>query len=303
MQTAHSFLTSVRRNFTKGGTIFVLPAVLLALLIIAYPFIQAVWLSFTDHTVAQAQTNFIGLGNYIRWVGRPIFWQTVSNTLLYSFGTIASGIVFGFAIGLSLHKIMIGRDMFGGIILMPWIIPTVASTLVWMWMFNPYAGILNFILTKIGAIDQAVSWLGQPGIAMFSVILVSAWRYTPYFGVVVLAARKEIPDQQYEVALIDGANEVQMFRYITFPGVWKVLFFTAMMVFIRVAYDFVVVYILTRGGPAGTTQIISVLTFMTAFESGKMGAGVAAPLLMFPLFAPLILLVTGTMVKSTVGGK
>jgi multiple sugar transport system permease protein len=94
-----------------------------------------------------------------------------------------------------------------------------------------------------------------------------------------------------------------MFRYITFPGVWKVLFFIAMMVFIRVAYDFVVVYILTRGGPAGTTQIISVLTFMTAFESGKMGAGVAAPLLMFPLFAPLILLVTGTMVKSTVGGK
>lgn len=301
MIVKNSILTHVRREFTKGGTIFVLPAVLLALVIIAYPFLHALWLSFTDHTVAQEQTSFIGFGNYIRWISRPLFWQTMMNTLVYAFGTVLSGIVLGFAIGLSLNKLVFARDFLGGVILLPWIIPTVASTLVWMWMYNPYAGILNFIMTQSGLATQPMNWLGQSGLAMFSVIVVSGWRYTPYFGVVVLAARKEVPDHYYEAAVIDGANELQMFRYITFPAVWKVIFFTAMMVFIRVAYDFVVVYILTRGGPAGSTQIISVLTFMTAFESGKLGSGVAAPLLMFPLFAPLILFVTNRMVKANLG--
>ncbi len=297
MTRLRSASAKLRSELTAGGAVFVLPAALLALLIIAYPFFHALWLSFTDHTVATAETNFIGFGNYLRWLRRPLLWQTFGNTLVYSGGTVLAGVVLGFAIGLSLNRLKYTRDLVGSVILLPWIIPTVASTLVWMWMYNPFAGILNFVLVDRGLLDGGVNWLGQPLLAMVSVIAVSAWRYVPYFGVVVLAARKEIPEQLYEAAVVDGATEPQLFRHVTAPGVWKVVSFTAMLVFIRVAYDFVVVYLLTRGGPSGATQIVSVLTFMTAFESGKMGSGVAAPLLLFPLFAPLIVIVTGGMVK------
>jgi multiple sugar transport system permease protein len=303
LQQQRSILRKIHAQLTRGSTVFVLPAAFLALIIIAYPFANALWLSFTDHTVAQAETHFIGLKNYGTWIGRQIFWQTILNTLVYAGGTVAFGIVLGFAIGLSLHRIKVLRDVWGAVILLPWIIPTVVSTLVWMWMYNPFAGILNFALMKAGIVDSSVSWLGSGKLAMISVIVVSAWRYTPYFGVVILAARKEIPDEYYEAAVTDGANTVQQFRYITVPAVLKLLFFTSMLIFIRVAYDFVVVYILTRGGPGGATQIISVLTFTTAFESGKMGAGVAAPLLLFPLFGPLILIVTNNLVKQSLGEK
>jgi ABC-type sugar transport system permease subunit len=170
-------------------------------------------------------------------------------------------------------------------------------------MFNPMAGVLNYILTKTGMSDQGVNWFGNPTLAWISVLVVSAWRYTPYFGLVILAARKEVPEDFYEVARIDGAGSLSQFIYVTAPLIWKVIFFTSVLMFVRVAYDFVVVYVLTRGGPVGATEIISILTFNIAFDTGRMGLGVAAPLLMFPLFAPLILVVTKSMVRSIVGIK
>ena len=291
------------REISSGGTIFVLPAALLSLLLIAYPFFNAVWISFTNNTVGNPERLFIGLDNYRYWVTHPHFWKVFLNTLIYAGGTVVFAIVFGFAIGLSLHRMKFARDFWGAVILIPWIIPTVVTTLVWLWMFNPMAGVLNYVLTETGISDYGVNWLGHPTLAWFSVLVVSAWRYTPYFGLVILAARKEVPDDYYEAAEIDGAGPFSQFFYVTVPMVWKVLFFTSILMFVRVAYDFVVVYVLTRGGPVGETEIISILTFNIAFDTGQMGLGVAAPLLMFPLFAPMILIVTGSMVRSIVGIK
>ncbi len=298
-----SFLSRFTREISSGGTVFVLPAALLSLVLIAYPFFNAVWISFTDNTVGNPIKPFIGLKNYHYWVTHPHFWEVFLNTFIYAGGTVLFAIIFGFAIGLSLHKLKFARDFWGAVILIPWIIPTVVTTLVWLWMFNPMAGVLNYVLTATGMSEYGLNWLGNPILAWVSVLTVSAWRYTPYFGLVILAARKEVPDDYYEVAQIDGAGAFSQFFFVTVPMVWKVLFFTSILMFVRVAYDFVVVYVLTRGGPVGETEIISILTFNIAFDTGQMGLGVAAPLLMFPLFAPMILIVTGSMVRSIVGIK
>lgn len=303
MSSQRGFLYRLRRELQRGSTIFVLPAALLIILIVAFPFGYAVWISLTNHEVANPVSKFVGLGNYIDWVRQASYWRALMHTVLYSLATVASGIVFGLAIGLSLHKIRAGRDFWGAVILVPWIVPTVVSTLVWSWMYNPVGGVLNYVLRSLMLAKHDMNWLGRPDLAMISVIIVSAWRYTPYFGVVILAGRKQVSDQLYEAAVLDGANGIQQFFKVTLPSLRNVLLLTATLIFVRVMYDFIVVYVLTKGGPGDATQILTVLSFTVSFNVGKMGSGVAAPMLAFPILAPLIFVVTGNMVKNLVGAK
>jgi len=211
--------------------------------------------------------------------------------------------LFGLAIGLSLHKIKFLRDLWGGAILVPWIIPTVVSVLIWSWIFNPIAGVLNYILRQLSIISQDINWLGAFPMALISVIMVSVWRYTPYFAVVILAARKQVDEQLYEASVIDGAHGLQQFWHITIPSISRIIMLTSTLVFVRVVSDFSIVYVLTRGGPAGATQIITVLSFTVAFDAGKMGLGITVPLSVMPILVPLILVVTGIMVKNLMAAR
>ena len=290
------------KQIYSSSTIFVLPAALLVLVIIAYPFITAIWIGFTNKTVAGPPPHFIGLRNYFTCIHRSDFWRTFFNTLIFASGTLLLSLVLGLALGLALNQVKRMRDLIGATILLPWIVPTVISTLVWLWMFNPFAGVLNYIFTTLGLVDQPISWLGFPRLAMVSVIVVSAWRNIPYFGVITLAGIKQIPHQLFEASQIDGANAFQRFAHVTMPALKGVLFVYSTLVFVQTAYDFALIYILTRGGPAGATEVLSVKSFMTAFETGQMGLGVAIPLFAFPLFAPWVMIVTRRMITQWAGG-
>jgi len=290
------------KQIRSPGTIFVLPAALLVLVIIAYPFVTAIWIGFTDKTVAGPPPSFVGLKNYVTCLQRSDFWRTISSTMIFAAGTMVLSLLFGVGLGLALNRLRRGRDTLGALILLPWIVPTVISTLVWLWMFNPFAGILNYILLGVGLVSQPVSWLGVPILAMVSVIVVSAWRNIPYFGVITLAGIKEIPQELYEASEIDGANTFQQFLYITIPALKGILFVYSTLVFVQTAYDFAVIYLLTRGGPVGSTEVLSVKSFMTAFENGQMGLGVAIPVIVFPLFAPWVMVVTRRMITKWEGG-
>ncbi len=288
---------------SKGSTPLVLPAAFVILVLVAFPFGYAVWMSLTNHTVGSSRTDFIGFSNYIRWFSRPEYWQTILNTLIFAGSTVVFGALFGLAIGLSLHKIKFLRDLWGGAILVPWIIPTVVSVLIWSWIFNPIAGVLNYILRQLSIITQDINWLGAFPMALISVIMVSVWRYTPYFAVVILAARKQVDEQLYEASVIDGAHGLQQFWHITIPSISRIIMLTSTLVFVRVVSDFSIVYVLTRGGPAGATQIITVLSFTVAFDAGKMGLGITVPLSVMPILVPLILVVTGIMVKNLMAAR
>jgi multiple sugar transport system permease protein len=291
------------QKMSKGSTPFVLPSAFVILLFVGFPFVYAVWMSLTSHVVGSSTSAFIGLQNYVDWFRRPDYWRTLLNTLIYASSTVLLGIIFGLAIGLSLHKIRFLRDLWGGAILVPWIIPTVVSVLIWGWIFNPVASVLNYILRELSIITKDINWLGGYPLVFICVIGVSAWRYTPYFGVVILAARKQVEDQLYEAALIDGANGFQQFLNVTLPSISRVILLTSTLIFVRVVSDFSVVYVLTRGGPSGATQILTVLSFTVAFDVGRMGSGIAVPLSVMPVLVPLILVVTGLMVKNLVAAR
>lgn len=294
---------SVWKQIYSSSTIFVLPAALLVLVVIAYPFVTAIWIGFTNKTVAGPPPIFIGFRNYLTCIERSDFWRTFSNTMIFASGTLILSLVLGVALGLALNRVRRIRDIIGGLILLPWIVPTVISTLVWLWMFNPFAGVLNYLLNASGLSKEPVSWLGLPKLAMISVIMVSAWRNIPYFGVITLAGIKQIPYHLYEASQIDGANAFRQFIHVTLPALKGVLFVYSTLVFVQTAYDFALIYILTRGGPVGATEVLSVKSFMTAFETGQMGLGVAIPLFAFPLFAPWMMVVTRRMIIQWAGGS
>lgn len=295
----HQFIV----KFKSSGAAFVLPAAFLVLGVIAYPVIYAIWLSFTNRRIAGPPPQFIGFQNYIECMSSSVYWQTFVNTMVFAGGTLLLGLIFGTALALALNRITRFRNFIGAIILLPWIVPTVISTLVWLWMYNPFVGLLNYFFILTGIAKQPLPWLSHPTLAMVSVILVSAWRQVPYFGVIILAGLKEISQELYEASEIDGANALKQFIFITLPALKGVLFVYSVLVFIRTAYDFAIVYILTRGGPGGSTEVLSVTAFTEAFSSGKLGLGSAVPMIAFPIFAPLIMLVTRRMIKDWAGGS
>jgi len=294
------------RKWLRSGwesALFTLPAVLVVFFVIAFPLGQAMWLSFTDKSVGNPLVHFIGMQNYRHWLLSPIFWQVLRNSIVLGAATVAISLLLGLPFAMALERFAKLKSIIAGVSLIPWISPTVVSSLVWYWMLNPFSGLINWTLSEIGLIKAPINWLGTPGLAMASIILVSTWRRAPYFGVVLNAGLSEIPVELYEAARIDGANAWQQFRFVTLPALRGLISLITILGFIETAYSFTFVYVLTRGGPAGATQIIPVQAFVTAFNSGQLGKGIAMPLLTIPLFIPFMLIVTRRLIaRWTVGG-
>ncbi|WP_324718008.1 sugar ABC transporter permease [Carboxydochorda subterranea] len=269
------------------GLVFVLPAVLVVLGVVGYPFVEGIWLSLTNRTVA-SEGHFIGFKNYANLLHSAVFLKTVRNTLVYTGVGLVGKLVLGMAVALSLTRVGRGRDLLGALLLLPWIIPTVLSALVWTWIFDDTSGILNYALVRLHLVDRPVPWLGSSALAMASVILVAVWRETPYFGLSLLAGLRSIPQEQYEAASLDGAGTLQQFRYVTLPNLLGLILLVSTISVVQSAYDFSIVYILTRGGPVGATHIFSTLTYEIGFYVGDLGRAGAVALTAFPIFGPLM---------------
>jgi len=289
-------------RFGWESVLFTLPAVLVVFFVIAFPLGQAIWLSFTDKSVGNLTVNFIGIQNYNYWLHSPAFWQALKNSVVLGLATVVISLFLGLPFAIALERLKKLKSIAAGIALIPWITPTVVSSLVWYWMLNPFSGLINWTLRTMGLIHTPINWLGTPTLAMVSIIVVSTWRRAPYFGVVFNAGLSEIPIELYEAARIDGANAWQQFRYVTLPALQGLIFLVSILGFIETAYSFTFVYVLTRGGPAGATQIIPVQAFVTAFNSGQLAKGIAMPLLTIPLFIPVMLIGTRRLIaRWTVG--
>lgn len=276
---------------TRRTTLYlVMPAALTVLAIVTYPLLSAIWLSMTDEAIGSTG-HFIGLGNYASLINSDIFRHTIANTLIYTFLGLVFKVLLGFALALALNRVTRGRTMVAGVLLLPWIIPTVISTLVWRWMFDSSNGILNYLLMSVHLIHSPVPWLGTGPLAMASIVTVAVWREIPYFGVSFLAGMKNIPRDQYEAAATEGANAWHQFLYVTLPNLRGIVLLVSVLSAVQSAYDFTVVWVLTAGGPVDATHIISTLSFETAFMDGSLGKAVAVSLIALPLLAPIILMI------------
>ncbi len=270
------------------GYLFVLPLVVLVLALVAYPLGSAVYISLTEKYVGYAP-RFVGLKNYVDLSRDAIFHKVVWNSALFTVASVATKLVIGLAMALSLQRALAARRLIRGILLLPWVVPTVITALTWHWMFDALRGVINVSLQTVGLIAEPIPWLAQPTTAMLAVIVVNIWRGFPFFGVSLLAGLQAIPRDLYEAAAVDGASPIQRFRHVTLPGLRPVILVTTLISTIFTLNDFNIVYVMTRGGPGTATHVLATYTYETGFQALRWGKAVAVSMYLMPLVAVMIL--------------
>jgi multiple sugar transport system permease protein len=270
--------------------VFMGPIIVIVLLLIAYPFLNAIYLSMTDKIVGYPPI-FVGLKNYVELWESSQYRQVVYNSVVYTIGSVAIKLALGMAMALVLNRALKGRQFFRGILLLPWIIPTVVIAITWRWLFDLFRGLINVSLIDLGLITSGIHWLGDPTLAMASVITANVWRGFPFFGVSLLAAMQVIPEELYEAAEVDGASAAQRFWHITLPSIKGVLLVVTLLSTIWTLNDFNIVHIMTRGGPGTATHIFATFSYELGIQAQKWGQAVAASMYSLPVLALLIILI------------
>jgi ABC-type sugar transport system permease subunit len=283
----------------RMGFLFVLPIVVLVLALVAYPFCYAVYLSMTRKFVGMPAV-FVGFENYVRLASDGFFRRAVWNSVIFTFGSVVFKLMLGMAMALVLTSNIRFRSVFTGILLVPWVAPTVVSALNFLWIYDGSLGVLNYLLVRVFHIlPQGVGWLSEAGTAMASVIFVNIWRGFPFFGISFLAGMKAIPGELYEAASVDGANPLQRFCYVTLPSLRNIMIIVILLSTIWTFNDFGIVYILTKGGPGGATMVLPVFTYEMAFGAQRLGDAIAVALYMLPPLAIVIILLARYMRRGS----
>lgn len=273
---------------------FIAPVAILMIAFIAWPLVEAVLISFTARTI-RGEQQWVWFDNYIRLWQDPFYWQAVRITIVYTASCIILKFIFGLIAALVINAQTRGRNILTGLVLLPWIIPSVVQALTWKSIFDPLFGALNYILLQLGIISEGISWLGNPRLALPAVILANVWAGIPFFTVNILAGLQSIPQELYEAAEVDGASEWQRFRHITLPGIRFVVLVAVLLSTIWTFNSFEVIFLLTGGGPAGLTRVYSVLTYQYGMIGLRFGPAAAIALTMTPVLGFLILLLSGYM--------
>ena len=283
---------SFGRWLERGGVfswLMVLPPVAFLAALVGYPFFYGIWLSLQDRPVAKPGV-FIGLANYIGAWHDPVFWQVVVNTFVYTAVATLLKMVGGLGLALVMNQDFRFKNLTRALLLLPFIVPTVLSTVAWQWILDPAFSVVNWVLVASGLIDSpGPSWLGNPYLAMASLIVVNTWRGLPFYAITLLAGLQTISPELYEAATIDGAGTWQRFRYVTLPLLMPVIFIVTMFSVIFTFADFQLIYVLTHGGPANTTHVFATYAFDIAMVGGQFGQGAAVALTMVPPLALIIL--------------
>jgi multiple sugar transport system permease protein len=262
--------------------VLLLPTAILLGLFIAYPFVKGVLLSVTDTKVG-VPGQFVGLQNFQEVWNDSIFRVAVWNTCLYTVVTTIFKLALGLWLALLLNRHFRGKAFTRAFILLPFIIPTVLSTLAWKWMFDPTFSVINWLLFHLGIINQRINWLGEPTLAMVSVIIVNVWRGVPFYAISLLAGLQTISNELHEAAAIDGARGWQRFIHITWPLLLPVTLVVVLFSVIQTFADFQLVYVLTGGGPANATQLFATYAYQIGIGTGLLSQGATISLAVFPV--------------------
>ncbi|HKB24156.1 MAG TPA: sugar ABC transporter permease [Methylomirabilota bacterium] len=265
------------------GPVFVTPALLLLLLLVAYPFVMAVYFAMSNAFIGRP-SHWVGLRNFIALWDSDIFRQTFQNAFVFTGISVAFKVVLGITLALLLNEQLWFKRMIRGAVLLPWVIPTALSTLGWWWMFNSLYSVVNWTGIAMGLMDPpGPNWLGQKYYAMAAVITVNVWRGLPFFAITILAGLVSIPRELYEAAEADGAGANARFWHVTLPLLKPVLAVVVLFSTIFTFSDFNIVYVLTRGGPITSTHLFATLSRVVGIDTGRIGEGAAISLYLFPL--------------------
>lgn len=278
------------------GYLLLVPTILILTIFLAFPFVYGVVLSGTNTEVGDsALGQFIGLANYTYEAAKDgIFRTAFLNTFTYTFWTTIVKFVLGLTMALLLNQAFPGQRFVRAALLLPWIIPSVLSTLAWRWMFDPTFSVFNWLLNSglhlpmCNGSTTCVNWLGTPNTAMLSLMIVNIWRGTPFYGIAFLAGLQTIPVELYEAAKVDGASRWQQFRGITLPMLRPVLLVVILLSTILTFADFQIPWVLTRGAPYNSSHLLATWAYTQAIPSNYLGIGASVSLFLFPVLTVVI---------------
>lgn len=271
------------------GYILISPGFVFLTVMMAYPFVYAVYLSFTDKQIG-AEAHFTGLENYTKLLSTNLFSQTVINSLVYTAFALILKFFGGLALAVMLNRPFIGQRLIKALMLLPWIMPTVFSTMIWSWIFHPTFSIVNDVLVnKLSLLAEPIPFLRNESWAMASLIFVNVWRGVPFFGITFLAAIQSVSVEIIEASKIDGASAWSSFWRITFPMILPVVIIVVLISTIGTLGDFDLPFLLTHGGPNNATTMFALTAYTLSLSSGMIGLGAAVTMTMFPVLVLLII--------------
>jgi multiple sugar transport system permease protein len=280
-----------RRGGKKAGTTFgllmVAPAIIVLVLVLLYPAFVAFHSSFFKIATITRSETFVGLDNYAKLLGDPNFWAAFKRSFVWTVGAISTQMIAGIAVALVLHKQVKGRNFVRGLILFPYLVPAIVAVLTWRWIFSDTVGVANWVMADVlGVIDQPIPWF-NPGWATVAIIIMSLWKYLPYWALFVLARLQTMPIELHEAAQIDGATVWQRFWYITLPWILPVVIVLLVLRSIWAFNEFDMVYLPAGGGPLFETTTVPVLIRRIAWESNDIGYAAAVAMAMLVMVAVL----------------
>ena len=270
---------------TKTAYWFNAPLIITAVVFILIPVIGTVITSL-NRDVTFLPSKFLGLENYRRMLGDPHFWQSVSFTLLFVMVSVSLELFFGMLFALVLNETLPARGLFRVAILIPWAIPIAISGRIWQLIYNYEYGLFNYLIQLFGISNQPVSWLGSSFGAFSSVVIADVWKTTPFMAIIILAGLSTIPRELYKQAMIDGTNFVQRFINISLPLLRPVIVVALLFRTVDAIRIFDLVYVLTGGGPGGSTTSLSLYAY-NYYVSGDFGYGSAVSVIVFVFAAVL----------------
>jgi multiple sugar transport system permease protein len=292
----HALRRTLGQDYALGWVLIV-PLVVVLFGLLAYPVITAIGITLQNKTVG-SPGQFIGLENYSTLLFKDsAFWHVAQNGFIFTIGSVALKALVGLGMALVLNRRIVFRGFFRGLLLMPWVAPTVVTALSWRWILD-LMGVFNYILTNLGILKLPIPWLARYGPAMFSLIVVNAWRGFPFFGVSLLAGMQTIPPEMYEAAEVDGASAWRRFRHITLPSLRTVFLVVTILSLIWTFNDFSIVWLLTRGGPVNATDVFATYTYKIGFETSRLGLGETVSVIVAPVLILVILILSPLMLKG-----
>jgi len=257
------------------GYSLALPALLAVGVILFWPIVHTLRLSFYDVNLIKGMTRFVAFRNFISLVKSADFRLAIGRTAYFSLVSILIELVLAYLIANLLNKNFRGRGILRTIVILPWAIPTVVNGVIWKWIYNPSFGALNGLLYQFGFIKEYIPWLTDPFRAMNMVILADVWKMTPFCAILMLAALQTVPRDIVEAAKVDGAGVVRVHFNIILPFLKPMILVILVIRTIDTFRAFDIIYVLTRGGPAGGTTVLGYLVYKEAFEFLRFGSASA----------------------------
>lgn len=254
---------------------FIAPAVLLVAVLMYYPMIRAFIESMYETSFLNPQPKFIGLDYYSAMLKDKGFWRIVSNSLVWTLGVVAFQNIIGMAVATLLNQNLPARAITRTIVLLPWVLPGIVGALLWRFMYDPQLGLINSILISLNLTEKSIPFLANPSTAMLAVIIAAIWKGFPFSTVIYLAALQSVDHEQLEAATIDGAGVWQRFLYVTIPSISHIIRLNLLLTTIFTFNYFDMIWITTKGGPLGRTDIFPTVIFDLGFGQFRFGEAAA----------------------------